>query len=88
MEKIKCPFCNWEYLPCELYLPNSFLGKTANIVRDEVGEILAYDEDGIMDLKEDYRCDNCGKKFGVEAEVTFKTIKLEKERPEVFTVKL
>lgn len=88
MEKIKCPYCGWEYLPCELYLPNSFLGKTTNIVKDESGEILAWDEDGNMDLVDDYRCDNCNKKFGVEAEVSFKTIKLEKEHPEVFTVKL
>lgn len=89
MEMIKCPYCGYEYLPCELYLPNSFLGKTTTIFKDELGKIIAYDRDnGDMDLKDDYRCDGCGRRFNVEAEVSFKTIPMEKSHSDVFTVNL
>lgn len=88
MEKIKCPYCNYEYLPGEIYLPREFLGQTANVIRDDSGVIIAYEMSGDMDLHEEYRCDRCGGKFAVDADVSFKTIQLESSHPDVYTVQL
>lgn len=40
MNKIKCPFCDTEYLPGEIYLPKHFLGQPIDIERDIAGNIL------------------------------------------------
>lgn len=69
---IKCPNCGARYLPGEIYLPNSFLGKPTKVYRDENGNILGNDGTD-MDLNESYVCDYCGKRFFVEASVIFKT---------------
>ena len=71
---IKCPYCDYEYLPAEIYLPNEFLGKPTNIVRDEKGKILGFD--GIkMNDSESYKCDNCNTLFDVVS-TTYFTSKL------------
>lgn len=70
--KIICPSCGAQYLPCEIYLPNSFLGKTKMIEKDVYGKILDY-YGSSMDLKEQYKCDKCNTTFSVKATVTFNT---------------
>jgi DNA-directed RNA polymerase subunit RPC12/RpoP len=61
---IKCPVCGYEYLPAEIYLPNEFLGKPRDIVRDINGKILGFS--GVkMNDTESYRCDNCNTLFNV-----------------------
>ena len=71
---IKCPYCDYEYLPAEIYMPDEFLGKPKNIVRDINGKILGFD--GIkMDDSATYRCDNCDTSFNVVS-TTYFTSKL------------
>ena len=77
IKTIKCPYCGYEYLPGEIYVPNNFLGKPNKIIRDE-GKIYSFE--GIQqDLTESYICDNCNKNFLVIAKVTFETHKDPKE---------
>ena len=67
---IKCPHCNCEYLPAEIYDPNYFLGRPANIVRSKKGELLGFE--GIrMNLSEQFECELCGNSFEVFAKVSF-----------------
>ena len=67
---IKCPHCNSEYLPAEIYDPNYFLGKPKNIVRSQKGELLGYE--GIpMTLTEEFECEKCGNSFDVFAKISF-----------------
>ena len=69
---IRCPHCNAEYAPSEIYMPNSFLGKVRDIEKDLTGSIL-YQERGEMDLSEKYVCDYCKRPFIVSAKVSFTT---------------
>ena len=69
---IKCPLCGREYLPAEIYLPDSFLGKPKNIVRNDAGKITEYFGHN-MDLRETYICDTCGTDFKINCKVTFYT---------------
>lgn len=67
---IKCPECGYEYLPAEIYLPNDFLGKPKNIMKDSNGKILGFD--GIkMNDTETYKCDNCDTLFEVVSTTYF-----------------
>lgn len=70
--KIKCPHCGAEYLASEIYFPDQFLGRPRNIIKDEKGQILGFNDDD-MNTYEEFTCDHCGKSFSVEATVTFKT---------------
>ncbi len=72
LDVITCPYCGREYLPSEIYLPNSFLGKVTDVMRMVDGSIEAYFGKN-MDLKESYICDKCNSEFNVQAKVTFKT---------------
>ena len=67
---IKCPYCDREYLPGEIYVPNSFLGQPKNIEKDYSGKIIDFSGSNI-DLEEYYQCDKCGKSFKVTAHVSF-----------------
>lgn len=69
---IKCPKCGWEYLPCEIYYPNDFLGKTHNIARDDKGQILFFDNKS-MDTHETFICEHCDCQFVVDAKIEFKS---------------
>ncbi len=69
---IRCPHCNTEYLPGEIYFPNDFVGQPTHIVKDENGNVLGYDGED-MQTSEFFVCDHCGKKFKVDASVTFRT---------------
>ena len=79
MKVIKCPYCGAEFLPSEIYLRDYFLGKPfGNIERDEKNRIIL-DDDGnpihyqgiLQDLKEEFNCDFCDKKFEVEAYIKY-----------------
>lgn len=70
--KIKCPHCQAEYLPAEIFLPNSLLGKPREIEKDANGQIIQYLGTN-MDPIESYRCDFCNRKFNVEMSVKFFT---------------
>lgn len=69
---IECPKCGRQYLPSEIYLPNSFLGKPSEIAKTSAGKIDVFD--GLsMNLKEEYICDGCGCNFEVVANVNFRS---------------
>ena len=67
---IKCPHCGKEYLPVEIFYPNSFFGKPTEIYRNEEGEIENI-QGTDMDLCETYICDDCRTLFKVDADITF-----------------
>ena len=67
---IKCPYCDYEYLPAEIYMPNEFLGKPKNIVKDYAGKIIGF-EGNTMNDREIYKCDKCDKTFEVVATTNF-----------------
>lgn len=69
-EKIVCPKCGAEYLPCEIYLPNYLLGKAEEVIKDEDGKIL--DFTGLeADMSERYECEYCNTTFKVNAKIIF-----------------
>lgn len=72
---IRCPYCNQEYLPAEIYYPDEFLGTPSQIIKTETGDILGFDGED-MNTEETFICDKCGKQFAVDAVVTFKTEKI------------
>lgn len=69
---IKCPYCGAEYLPEEIYYPDSFFGKPTDIVKNSKGEIEYYSGNS-LELKEKYICDYCGKEFEVNANISFES---------------
>ena len=69
---IRCPHCDTEYLPAEIYFPDSFLGKPFNIIKDGAGNILGFSGND-METSEVFTCDKCNKRFTVDASVTFRT---------------
>lgn len=66
---IKCPYCDYEYVPGEIFLPNWLIGQPKEVERDCYGHIIYSDD--ITDLKEEYICDKCNKCFIVEANIKF-----------------
>ena len=67
---IKCPHCGKEYLPVEIFYPNSFFGKPDEVYRDEEGKIECISGTD-MDLSETYVCDDCRTLFKVDANLDF-----------------
>lgn len=82
---IRCPHCNREYLPEEIYLPNEFFGQPRNIVRNN-GKILYFDGK-TLNTSENYICDECNKEFTVTAQINFVT-KSNDTFDECFTTKI
>ena len=73
---ISCPHCHAEYLPGEIYMPNSLVGQPDDLVKDSFGKILYedyYTSDRTPDMVEHFTCEYCEKPFIVEATVTYKT---------------
>lgn len=59
-----------EYLPAEIYMPNSLLGQPKQIFRFDDGTIDDFTGKD-MDLYEQYTCDKCGTMFKVKAYIKF-----------------
>lgn len=79
---IRCPHCGAEYLPGEIYMPNSLTGQPSEIVKDSFGKILYedyYTEMREPDMVEHFTCEHCEKPFVIEATVTYRT---KEEAPE------
>ena len=73
---IICPKCGAEYLPCEIYYPNQFLGYSKSIDKLE-GKIESFSGNN-MNLEESFICDHCDTKFTVTSKVSFKTQIIDK----------
>lgn len=67
---ITCPKCGREYLPAEIFIPNSFFGNPDIIKRDEEGKIVKILGTS-LDTEESYCCDLCHTAFKVSADVSF-----------------
>ncbi len=82
MEKyqvIKCPFCEAEYLPGEIFMPNYSLGAPKEVERDFTGKLLYFD--GLeQDLKETYTCEYCNNRFDVYAKINYRTEESQKPK--------
>mgnify|MGYP003300117218 CR=1 FL=1 len=68
--KIRCPFCNTEYLPAEIY--TNIIGKPRNIIKDEENKIISFTGTS-LDLMESFNCNTCNKDFNVTAQLVFTT---------------
>ena len=79
---IKCPHCQAQYLPAEIYMPNAFLGRPEDLVKDSLGKIIYedYREGQEPEMIEHFICDYCDKPFVIEATVTYKTMTEEPEK--------
>lgn len=73
---IICPSCGAEYLPCEIYYPDQFLGKSYSI--DKINGKIESFNGANMDLEESYICNHCNTKFKVNAKVSFKSQIIDK----------
>ena len=67
---IKCPHCDREYFPGEIFLPKYFLGQPTNVEKDIEGKII-WDEGIKQDLEEEYVCDKCNQSFKVVANIEY-----------------
>lgn len=73
---IVCPYCKTEYLPSEIFIPDTFFGRPEDIERSGDGRVLQYTGTG-MDLKEEYKCDCCDKTFYISTQIKFNTSPLD-----------
>ena len=78
----KCPYCGAQYLPAEIFMPEAFIGRPDDLVKDSFGKIVYedYQEGKEPDMIEHYICDYCDKPFVVEVSITYKTMAEEPER--------
>lgn len=70
--KFCCPSCGYEYLPAEVFIPDSLLGKPKDIERSIEGKILLHDGYD-QEPEETFTCEHCGKPFRVVAHMSFET---------------
>ena len=78
LQLIACPFCGYEYLPEDIYIPKYLLTHSEITERNEKGQIeWVYGE--LAQKRESYECDNCGKKFYVKCVTGFFSLKDEGE---------
>lgn len=89
MNKVICPNCGYEYLPVEIFIPNTVFGKYVTLERDEEGKIVE-DESIItnMNLEESYRCDSCGRKFEVKMNIDFEVTSESSDFSEEYSTKI
>lgn len=69
---IKCPRCDCEYLPGEIYIPDRLVGQPKDIERTVEGKISLFDGQE-QELEESFVCEKCGKPFKVVAHMSFET---------------
>lgn len=71
---IHCPYCDWEYLPGEIFIPDNLIGQPKDIERTIEGKIDTY-LGKIADTEETFVCEHCANKFKVKANISFITEK-------------
>mgnify|MGYP006988847762 CR=1 FL=1 len=67
---VKCPVCGTNYLPSEIFMPDSFFGKQRDITRNASGEIEFYLGDD-PDYEEEFVCESCLTKLKIRANLNF-----------------
>lgn len=79
---IKCPHCGWEYHPAVIFMPGAFLGRPGQLVRDALGKVIYEEYDEVDDepcFTEHFECEECGKPFVIEANISYKAKEEEEE---------
>ena len=73
---ISCPYCGYEYLPQEIFIPRAVFGcqDIPRIIRDKEGKIRYY-VGAEQDFTEKFTCNNCGNTFNVNLNLTYKATK-------------
>jgi len=67
---IRCPKCNWEYLPGEIFIPSQLIGQPKDIERTVDGKIDTYY--GIYpDKQEQFCCEHCGCALLIKADIKY-----------------
>ena len=74
---IECPYCGYQYLPEEIYVPTGFFGKPRAIEREYSGRILDFIGDS-LNINEKYICDKCSQQFNIKAKINFEVTKSTK----------
>lgn len=69
---IVCPTCGMQYTPSEIYYPGDLIGKQTNIIRDDDGKIIYYQDNDIC-LNQEFICDHCGSAFTINADIVYST---------------
>lgn len=82
---IKCPNCGAEYLPEEIFYPNSVFNKNLQVVRDEEGKIVFVNEDYFC-LEEEFECEQCNCNFIIKSKINFQTDLVKEEEFEEETI--
>ena len=85
--KITCPNCGYEYLPNEIFYPESVFGDAKTIIRTPEGKIDIYTGKS-FDLTEDFVCENCDCHFLVEGKVAFVTKAIDEHFDEEYVSEL
>lgn len=73
VKTIKCPKCDREYLPAEIFYPKFFFGDVKDITRDYSGKIISFSGNS-LNLSENYICDGCGTAMKVYARINFESV--------------
>lgn len=85
---IKCPHCGAEYLPEEIFCPESVFNKSLQITKDEDGKILYVDGEFSYDLNEEFCCEYCNHSFSIVGKTIFETKELKDDFDEEFVTEL
>lgn len=78
LTKIKCPHCGAEYIPEEIFYPDSVFNKNVKPIRDENNKLILVEEE-YFNLEEEFECYYCGCKFKVTGTTNFKTEQIEEK---------
>lgn len=82
---ISCPYCGYEYLPQEIFIPRAVFGcsEIPRIMRNHEGKIIYY-VGAEQDTEEVFTCNNCNNTFKVDMKFDYKT---SKDTIEEFSIK-
>ena len=85
---LRCPVCNQEYMPSEIFYPDSVFGKQYDITKDNEGNIKFYLGDD-PEYDEEFVCESCGSELNVHLKMSF-DVELDenKDIEEVYETKI
>ena len=71
IDVITCPNCGAEYLAREIFVPDSFFGKSVDIEKDHLTHKILHDFGRPLGLNESYICDYCNTPFIIKTYIRF-----------------
>lgn len=85
---IRCPHCDAEYLPSEIFYPNDFLGKPSDIEKTSTGEILCAYGGTSQKFAEEFVCEYCNKPLIITTKHSYNVAVNLKKDNDAFTTPL